>query len=249
MRFIYRKLISTIVSTLVISLILSFIGVTRFEQSYHMGNDFLGWSVVYIIYSGMIILIYGGFISGVLEYVHLKWFKQSTSLYIGIHGIFGLLFGLFTLSWMMGLFGALAALMYGAVDRILDKKQFKEKSLITVTVSLVLLYAIPWAFLEIITPPEPPFKVEDAVEFATQGEGTATDSFPKEIGKWQGVINGYQVIRETSAEEIAKEEYLIVFTESWEKGEEAGTWYLSYEVERGVLSAAGNGGDVPPYPK
>ncbi|MFC4024335.1 hypothetical protein ACFOUV_11070 [Oceanobacillus longus] len=249
MEFIYRKLISTVVSTLVISFILSFIGVTRFEQSYHMGNELLGWSVVYIMYSGVIILIYGGFISGVLEYVHLKWFKQSTSLYIGIHGFFGMLFGLFTLSWMMGLVGAFAALLYGAVDRILYKNQFKEKSIVTVTVSLVLLYVIPWMFLETISPQESPFTARDAVEFATEGEGTATDSFPKEIGKWQGVVNGYQVIRETSAEEIAKEKYLIVFTESWEKGEETGTWYLSYEVERGSLSAAGNGGDVPPYPK
>ena len=49
-----------------------------------------------------------------------------------------------------------------------------------------------------MSPPIPPFTKEDAVKFATSGEGTMISDFPKEIGTWTGTIGDYEVKRKTS---------------------------------------------------
>jgi hypothetical protein len=93
----------------------------------------------------------------------------------------------------------------------------------------------------------PPFTKEDAVKFATSGKGTAIEHFPKEIGKWEGTIDGYQVIRETNDKEIGEEIYIVIFTENWSKGTGKGSWTLSYKVDRENLTANGEKGNMPPY--
>ncbi|MBM7551407.1 hypothetical protein JOC33_000297 [Thalassobacillus pellis] len=93
----------------------------------------------------------------------------------------------------------------------------------------------------------PPFTKEDAVDFVTNNKGFDIESFPEEIGKRTSIIEGYQVIRETSAEEINDEVYLVSFTEHWSKGSKKGSWTRSYKVGRGSLTAKGGMGELPPY--
>ncbi|WP_156187392.1 hypothetical protein [Peribacillus loiseleuriae] len=97
--------------------------------------------------------------------------------------------------------------------------------------------------------PLPPFTMEDAVEFATNDNGTVTDVFPKNIDKWEGQIDGYRVERETATKETGKEKYFITFTERWNTGKVKGFSSFSYEVERGSLTASGSEGNEPPYYK
>ena len=93
----------------------------------------------------------------------------------------------------------------------------------------------------------PPFTQEDAVETATSGEGTVIDHFPKEIGEWQGMIDGYQVTRETNAKKIGKEVYIVTFKEDWNRGTEKGSSTISYQVDRHGLTATTGDGNLPPY--
>jgi hypothetical protein len=79
-----------------------------------------------------------------------------------------------------------------------------------------------------------PFTIEDAVNFATSGEGTVIEHFPEEIGEWEGTIEGYQAKRETNAKKIGEEIYLITFTENWKKGSEMGSWALSIKLKEEV---------------
>ncbi|WP_366163827.1 hypothetical protein ABXS71_12265 [Bacillus infantis] len=44
-----------------------------------------------------------------------------------------------------------------------------------------------------------------------------TDRFPEREGKWEGGIKGYQVVKETSAEKIGKEKFIISYKDHGEK--------------------------------
>ncbi|MCK6208072.1 MULTISPECIES: hypothetical protein [Bacillus] len=44
-----------------------------------------------------------------------------------------------------------------------------------------------------------------------------TDRFPEREGKWEGEIKGYQVVKETSAEKIGKEKFIISYKDHGEK--------------------------------
>src|SRR5690625_4107658 len=104
-----------------------------------------------------------------------------------------------------------------------------------------------WGFLQVTSPTMPPFTKEDAVSYATSGEGSVTDEFPKTVGQWEGKKGDFQVIRETSVEEIGRETYIVTFTEHWEKGMETGIWILSYEVDRQSITLSSMEGDMPKY--
>ncbi|MDW2877897.1 MULTISPECIES: hypothetical protein [Bacillaceae] len=43
------------------------------------------------------------------------------------------------------------------------------------------------------------------------------DRFPEREGKWEGEIKGYQVVKETSAEKIGKEKFIISYKDHGEK--------------------------------
>jgi hypothetical protein len=76
-----------------------------------------------------------------------------------------------------------------------------------------------------------------------------TDHLPKGEGKWKGKIKGYQVVKETSAEKIGKEKFIITYKESWEKDGKSSSWYFLGEVGRQFLTGKGGGGEEPPYYK
>ena len=65
------------------------------EFEYNKGHSFLGWLLVYCIYVGAVILLYGNVVSLIVDVVQRKWFLKKDWLTILILGAFGLVNGLF----------------------------------------------------------------------------------------------------------------------------------------------------------
>jgi len=140
-----------------------------------------------------------------------------------------------------------AAVFYAVTDRWLLARISKHKSLKMFLIVPVLLYVFSWGLLQITSPSMPYFTKEEAVDYATNVKGTITDYFPKEIGEKVEIISGYEVIRETKAEEATREVYIVTFIETWSNEEVSGMWYTSYKVKRGQSTIYDQGGSNPPY--
>ncbi|RFU69989.1 hypothetical protein [Bacillus sp. V59.32b] len=246
--FFKRKVITTYMAATITAIVMALLYLSESsDDRYDLGNEFLSWSSIFLMYVGLIILVYGNVVSLGIEYIQGRWFKQNTWLFIVLHGVFGLANGLFFQEWGLALYGMMAALFYACIDRWLFERGTERKGVKILLLTPILLTGLLWGFIQFISPSVPPFTKEDAVDFATDGEGTAEELFPKKIGKWKGTIHGYQVERETSAKKAGKETYIVTFTETWKKGGESGSYFYSYKVDRGGLSAYKNGGEEPPY--
>lgn len=246
-RLIYRKLVTTYFATTMISLLLAYLYINGDFSDPNLGNSVFGWTFFYMIYVGTIILLYGNLVSIGIEYFQRKWKAPHSWLYILLHGIFGLANGLLFQELMSAVVGMAAALLYAVIDRWLYK--IKKKGIKLFIFIPIIVYALMWGCLQVLSPPTPPFTADDAVEYATSGKGTAIELFPEEIGKWSGEIDGYHVVRKTSVEKVEHQVYIVIFTEAWVKGEESGSRYISYEVERQSLTVSDRGGPTPPYYK
>lgn len=244
-----RKLSTTLVTTTVFSLLLAmaFSLVDGFEFEYNKGYQLMGLFFFYFLYVGIIIFVYGNLVSIVIERLQAKWFPVHNWLYVFILGVFGLVSGLIFPSISFALLGSLAAILYGIIDKSIEKRVTKNKSIKIFFLIPIASLLLCWGIFQVTSPPQPPFTIEDVVHFATSGEGTEIDLFPKTIGNWEGHIDGYEVTRETSAKEIGEEIYVVSFTESWKKGNENGTRTLSYKVERGRLEFHSEQGGPAPY--
>lgn len=244
-----RKLLTSIISTAILSLALAIIYVNDPEPAYNRGNDLMGWSMVYMMYIGAVILTFGNAVSLSLEYVQSKWKKQHHWLYILLHGLFGsanvLFFGELGFGYVYA--GIIAALVYAVIDRGIYHQFSKQKGVTLYILTLVLVYLLAWGYFQFTSPPMPPFTAEDAIAFATEGEGTIENKFPDKVGKWQGTIAGYKVVRDTSVKKKANEKYIVTLTETWTKETESGSWFRSYEVDRDSITARGEGGKMPPF--
>jgi len=241
-----RKLSATFVTTLFLSALLIVIHfMNGFESVYHRGNQFMGWFTVYTLYIGIIILTYGNAVAIATEYLQRKWFRQHDWLYVLILGFFGLANGIIFQDGMAALYGMPAAIIYGVFDKWLERRKRKKKSVKPFCIIPIACLGISWGYLEVTSPPVPPFTKEDAVNFATSGEGSVTDDFPDNIGQWKGTVEGYHITKETDAEEIGDETYIVTFTEYWKKGRESGTWTASYEVDRQSMTAVSIEGKRP----
>lgn len=222
---------------------LSNVDMTIYEQ----GNHFVGWTFVFFLYVGAVILVYGNIISIGVELLQRKYFVRHKWLYIGILGIFGALFGIVYEEMSLAIFGFSAAIFFAFLDLWLRKYSYKTKQLFFLILSPLLILFCLWLYLQIMSPPVPPFTQEDAVSFATSGEGTMISDFPKEIGIWTGTIGDYEVKRETSVIAIDDEEYVVTFTEEWRKGLTSGTSHTSYIVDRNSMTINESEGNSPPY--
>lgn len=244
-----RKLLTSIISTAILSLALALIYANDSEPAYNRGNDLMGWSMVYMMYIGAVILVFGNAVSFSLEYVQSKWKRQHHWLYILLHGLFGsantLFFGGLGFGYVY--LGIIAALVYAIIDRGIYYRFSKQKGVTLYILIPVLVYLLAWGYFQFTSPPMPPFTDKDAIAFATEGEGTIESKFPDEIGTWQGTIAGYDVVRETSVTKRGNEKYLVKFTETWGKGTESGSWFHSYEVDRNSLTMQDGGGEMPPF--
>jgi hypothetical protein len=245
---IIRKLITTFVSTISFSVLLGFFSLKgSSEVVYNQGEQFIGWFIISTMYIGLIILIYGNLVSILIEFLQSKWFQHHDWLYVLILGVFGLANGIFFQEETLAVYGMLAATLYAIIDKWLYKRNAQNKSIKMFFLLPIASILLCWGYFHFTSPSMPPFTKEDAVKHATSGEGTPIENFPKDIGKWEGTINGYQVQRETNAKEIGKEIYIVTFKGNWENGDEKGNWSLSYKIERGTLTASGEEGNIPPY--
>jgi hypothetical protein len=245
-----RKFFTTYIVTAAASFLMavsSVFGNGEWELANNRGNELIGWTFIYIMYIGTIILIYGNAVSLGLEWVRKKGMIPYSWIVIVLHGIFGMALGFLFPHWMLILCGMAIALGYGIIDWWLRIKPLRPAGMLIVVLFPVLLYGGAWGTFEYLSPPMPPFTIEEAVAFATDGEGTSISVFPDEIGRWQGVIDGYQVVRETSAQAIAKNEYIVTFRESWAKDTETNSRYMSYRVERLGMTMYKTEGEDPPY--
>lgn len=247
---ITRKIIVTFVVTAMAAIIMAAPYVLRAGPSefpYNLGNSLVSWSLIYVMYIGAIILIYGNAVSLMLELVREKWFEKHRWLAFLLHGVFGLAIYLLFPNFSFALVGTIIALAYGGLDWWLSVRAPRPVGLLLLVLSPIMLYVVSWGTLQSISPPMPPFTIEDAVATATEGKGTDIDDFPKKIGSWQGMIDDYNVERATSAEAIEKDKYIVTFTETWKKGGETSSRYMSYNVMRGSMTHYKSDGEIPPY--
>ena len=156
------------------------------ENPYHLGGEFVSWLLIYSMYVGVIVVIYGNLVSLGLEYVHKKWFVQYTWLYILLHGLFGLFNGFLFQATEFALAGMIVALFYALIDRWLSIREKAQRSTKMFFLFPVVACGFLSGYFQIISEPLPPFTMEDAVEWATDGDGSMTENFPEKMGKRNG---------------------------------------------------------------
>jgi hypothetical protein len=251
-----RKLLSAYFSTLaVFAFFVTMNGVNAEPVPYLFDN---AWGILFIIllYAAPVMFLYGIAASSFIEFLFGKW-SVPTSVSIAAaliaHMLFGSLLGAVFQTMEAGLLGALCAGTFYIFDRLIFYF-WNWKPLISYSAGAVPILIIGGAFLYlfIITPPPPPFTAEEAVHFATSGNGTIIDNYPKQAGKLSLVTNGYGIERETAVKEIKKDEYEVSFIERWTKDGKTGQRTSNYLVKRessgGIsMGAHGGGGDEPPF--
>ncbi|TSB47349.1 hypothetical protein [Alkalicoccobacillus porphyridii] len=240
-----RKLQAAFFATSMLSIYLSadYTIAIREQYLYELGTHFLSWLMIYFVYSGVVILIYGSLVSIFIEWVDRTFIQMAGWIYVLIHGLFGLPFGLIS-SFNGAVIGGAAALTYGLIDYFIRKKRPRFFTL----PSIPLIVAVAIAFiLTGLSPEQPPFTRQDAIVEAHAARDVEYDHFPKEEGTWTSVINGYDVQQEVTVNEIDNEVYIVTFRETWEKGLDQGEWNWSYEVSRGAVASKGGREQTPGY--
>ncbi|WP_152394217.1 hypothetical protein [Paenibacillus guangzhouensis] len=215
-------------------------------------GNFLSLAYVVAIYAVPSIFLYGIFISSLLEISARKLSVDSTVEWVvsGLfHVILGFFFGFILQSFLFSIVGGTAALLFFGFDRIIITflPLLKQRVRVVLMIAPLLLFGIAVSSIYISSTPKPPFTVMDAVEFATSGNGTLIDLFPKQEGVIKLKIEGYEVERETKVIDTTNEQYLIYFIERWRKREESGEHRMIYKVTRGTMDAKGGDGTDPPY--
>ena len=248
-KLIARKVVTSLITAMLFTISFSSYGLIGNDSlpPYDRGEYFIGWASLFFYYGGIIIFIYGTAVSIVLELMLRKILPKYNWLYILLHAQFGGIF--FFLDLDIIFLGVVPALIYGLVDRWLyiknmDVSHIKFGLLIPVALTLIL-----WAIFSLTSETRPSFTSEEAIELATSGEGTISSNFPKDKKKWSGKVEGFQVSRESSARKTGDNEYIVTFTETWEKGYLNGTYKIHYIVDRNTVSLHSESGPVPPYYK
>ncbi|GKU80631.1 hypothetical protein [Niallia sp. NCCP-28] len=244
-----RKITATFISAFFPASVFTFWYIySDIEASYNQGNDFIGWFFIYFMYAFVIIFLYGNFVSIAAEFLQRKYFPTQDWLYVIIVSSLGAFFGILTINIFAAATGFLAALVYAVLDKMLFKDVFPFNMGWFFLMPIVVVGLI-WGCLQIASPQMPAFTEADAVDFLMEGAGTDISYFPKEIGKWEGAVNGYQVTRETKAKKIKKDIYLVIFIEKWKKENEKGQYIISNKVDRNSVFEIHHQGDYPPYYK
>ncbi|MFD1358627.1 hypothetical protein ACFQ4X_11985 [Fictibacillus halophilus] len=102
--------------TLFVSLILLII---PFFEGETLGPEIIVSFIIFFLYAGMIILVFGSYVSYCLEFLLKKWGNYtnlSLLMYILLHGLFGSLLGIMLKEVELTIIGFLAAIVYGIVD-------------------------------------------------------------------------------------------------------------------------------------
>jgi len=252
----FRKMMATLLSTYACSLLVSVLSVAGDNKNslfYSAEANFISALTIFFCYIGVIILIYGNVVSAVVEYIQKRYFPTKHWLYVIVLGIAGLPLGVLFPHWTMYVYGAGAALLYAGIDKWLEKSSSPYNQGWSGLGSLILLTILLWGVFFFVgreNQQQQPFTKEEAVQNETSVKDTVTSDFPKKVGKWQGTVKGYAVTRETSVDDTEdKETYDVHFTETWHKGNQSGTWQLTYRADRASSWLYEEKGEEPPYHK
>ncbi|OPA78605.1 hypothetical protein BVG16_12125 [Paenibacillus selenitireducens] len=247
-----RKMMVAYVTTWIMLFCLGFFSLGGGE-AWNAAERYMGWFLVVAMYAVPVIFLYGIIVSALVEgaTLKLKFTGPGEWLVSGfLHVIFGLAFGILLQSSLFSIIGGTAAMLFFSFDRIImyitpryRRRIWSFLLIMPIVVFIVIAGTLSWS-----SPPRPPFTANDAVTFATSGQGTIIDAFPKQEGKIHLQIEGYEVERETVIETTeVKEKYLVHFIERWRKGQEVGEHRWTYAVIRGGMNFEEEKGEQPPY--
>lgn len=247
-RTVARKLLATFFSAFIMSMAWSTWSIAVSDDVvYETGTEFSGMTLVFFLYIGMFVLIYGNLMSLAIEALQRRWFEGGDWAYVLILGGFGAAIGLLLPIPHFVFIGVLTAVLYGVIDKWLLKREGQDKADKVFYIAPFLAFLLLWGYFQAASAALPPYSAAEAVEFATSGEGTAIDRFPKKAGTWEGQVEGYRVERTTSVESVDTGVYEVVFTESWKTGAAKDSWMISYIVDRGSSTLHREEGNLPPY--
>lgn len=250
----FRKLIAAYYTSWAISLWLSLPNIIFDRSTGNAAGSYILFFIVIAMFAAPVIFIYGILVSSLVELAAVKFKRKgSTAVFVSglLHVLFGLCLGFAIRSMQFIMIGGVAAFLFFIFDVSIVRYILRIKLLMR-----LLSFAAPIFPLILIvgtlcaiSPQEPLFTANAAVQFATSGNGTLIDRFPKEEGQVIKLqIGGYNVERETKVEKTSrKATYNVVFTERWRKGEEIGQYQMVYEVSRGSMEAKRRTGAQPPY--
>jgi hypothetical protein len=124
-----KKVIATFWSTLFVCIIL--LGVSFFEGE-KLGIENIVSLIIFFFFAGMIILVYGSYVSYCLEVLLKKWGKYtnlSLLMYVLLHGLFGSFIGIVFKAVDLAIIGFFTAIFYGIVDVWTGFKYQKEQKI------------------------------------------------------------------------------------------------------------------------
>jgi hypothetical protein len=247
-----RNLIAAFFSSVILIIYIDFYTANKEPLSPYTFNSFVSWGFFLSLYVFPIVFVYGIGVSTITELTltKLRAFKYIRTIISGlIHISAGYLFGYVFQSQVACIYGATCAAIYFLANEALRFFWNKtKKSLINVVWCVpILIFGSLAGYFYMVSPNLPPFTENNAVAFATSGKGTNIELFPKQVGKMNLIIDGYNVERETSVTRIEKETFEVTFTERWSKEGKSGQTRSNFIVERYSSMAHGGGGDMVPY--
>jgi hypothetical protein len=146
-KMIQRKLTASFAVSASISILFAFFTVKDSEPVYGLETAFLGWLLLFMLYAGAIVFLYGNLVSFLLEALQKRvavlrkdWF------YIFLHGVFGLANGLLFQNTIAAIYGMGAALLYALLDRWL----FRRKGSTLFIVSPLFCAGLLWGYFLLI---------------------------------------------------------------------------------------------------
>lgn len=219
-------------------------------------DELMQWISFISLYVFPIVLIYGSLVSMVMEFVTRRWVHGRAMRMLAScagHIAFGAMFALPFGSTGFILSCAAGALLFFGADRLLETvftRGWRKLAVASAIAAPIVVIIGLGLFSGLGDGPgdRAPFTEADAVAFATDGQGTVTDVFPKQAGSAQTELGGYTVTRETSVVATGREEYEVTFREQWSKdGEDEGGRWFTYAVSREGMTSKDSGGDTPPY--
>ncbi|MGK7377596.1 hypothetical protein ACSFXN_07115 [Planococcus sp. 1R117A] len=243
-----RKLKTTVLATFLFAMAGSIWDIQTAEETvYHLGTDFYAMTLTSFFYIGLFVLTYGNAVSIIIESFQQKWFERADWLYVLLLGVAGSAIGLLFPFQVFILSGVVVAVLYGVIDKWLLARWQRGKGNQAFFIGSIIAFFLLFGYFLLTSPSLPLLTADEAVETATQDDGTVTDVSPNEAGTWKGEVDGYQVERTTAVEQLEEGLFLVIFTETWQKGTEKGEWMLSYEVALGTVTLHDEEGAMPPY--
>lgn len=247
-RTVARKFLATFFSVFIMSMAWSTWSIAVSDDVvYETGTEFSGMTFVFFLYIGMFVLSYGNLVSLAMEALQRKWFKGADWAYVLILGGFGASIGLLFPIPHFVFIGVLTAVLYGMIDKWLLKRQGQDKANKAFCIAPFLVFLLLWGYFQNASAALPPYTAAEAIGFATSGEGTPIDRFPTEAGTWEGQVEGYYVRRTTAAQKVDDGVFEVTFKEDWKTDAAAGSWTMSYIVDRESSMFYREEGKKPPY--